>query len=89
MPRLLAAELLLADGRSDAAQAKIEAVLARQPEHADAQVAMAELRIATGDMVAAATLLGQVIDADPEARTEAGKRAQNVAAAAHASFEVA
>jgi tetratricopeptide (TPR) repeat protein len=89
MPHLLAAELLLKEGRSDAAQEKIEMVLERDPEHADALVAKAELRIATGDLVEAAMLLGKVIDRDPDATTDAGKRAQSVAAAAHARFESA
>ena len=85
----MAVELLLKDGRSDAAQEKIEAILERQPSNADALVAKAQLRIATGDLVEAATILEGVINNDPDAETDAGKRAQVVAAEAHARFDSA
>lgn len=83
MPHLLAATLLLRAGRSDAAQKKIERVLERHPDHPDALVSMAELRIATGNLVEASKLLEKVNGQDPHALTDAGKRARSLAAAAH------
>ncbi|MBI5511675.1 MAG: hypothetical protein HY903_23205 [Deltaproteobacteria bacterium] len=86
-PSLIAASLFVADGRSDRAEEKIEAVLARLPNHSDAEVAKAELKIAIGELVPAAALLRSVIARDPKGATEAGRRALAVAAAAQARFE--
>ncbi len=80
---LLAVEVLLRLGRSDAAEQKIEALLARDPDDADALVAKAELLIATGAMAPAAELLTRVLAADGEGRTAAGARARAVAHRAH------
>ena len=82
-PSLVAAELLIKEGRSDAAEAKIESILARMPEHPDALVAKAELKIAIGELAPAAAILKKVIDGDPQASTAAGKRALAVAVQAH------
>ncbi|MEK7703776.1 MAG: tetratricopeptide repeat protein [Myxococcota bacterium] len=84
LPTLLAIEVLLELGRSDAARDKIDALLARDAHDPDALVALAELRLATGELVAAANLLRTVIEVDPDAKTSAGARAQAVAARAHA-----
>ncbi len=88
-PSLVAAKLLLDDGRSDAAQEKIERVLKRDPKNPDGLVALAELEIATADLVGAAEILACVIDKDPDGKTDAGKRALAVAAEAHARYESA
>ena len=88
MPALLAAELLLKEGRSDAAETKIEAVLARTPGQPEALVAKAELKIAIGELTPAAELLRQVIERDAQGKTAAGRRAMAVAAQAHRRFEV-
>ncbi|OGQ85799.1 MAG: hypothetical protein A2289_09110 [Deltaproteobacteria bacterium RIFOXYA12_FULL_58_15] len=84
MPSLLAAEILLKDGKSDAARQRVDAVLSRHPELPDGLVALAEVHIATGAMVRAAELLAKVIDADPDGSNDATKRAFAVAARAHA-----
>ena len=86
-PSLIAADLLLKEGRSDAAEEKIEALLARSPHHPEGLVAKAELKIAIGELAPAAAILKEVIDQDPHGKTVAGKRAMAVAAAAHARFE--
>ena len=84
---LIAAELLLAEGSSDAAAEKIGQVLERDPNNADALVASAELKIATGQLVPAAKVLEKVISIDPEGKTAAGSRALAVATKAHSQFE--
>jgi predicted Zn-dependent protease len=88
MPSLIAAELLLGEGRSDEAEAKIDAILARTPGEALALVARAELKIAIGELVPAAALLARVIGGDPEGRTAAGRRALAVAARAQRQLEL-
>lgn len=83
LPTLLAIDLLLGQGNSDAAEEKIETLLARDPDDADALVAKAQLLVQTGQMVPAAELLERVIAEDPDATSDAGKRAQALAARAH------
>jgi len=89
LPTLLAIDSLLAQGHSDAAEAKVRALLERDPESPDALVALAEVQIAAGEMVPAAETLVRVIDTDPEGTTDAGRRAMAVAAAAHARLACA
>ncbi len=83
LPSLLAIEILLRRGESDAAEEKIQSLHERHPDDPNVAIAEAELLIQTGQMVPAAELLKRVIDADPKASTDAGKRAQAVAARAH------
>ena len=84
LPSLLAVGLLLKRGESDAAEEKLAALEGRHPKHPEVQIAKAELLIQTGQMVPAARLLKAVIDQDPQAKTDAGKRAQAVVARANA-----
>jgi len=86
-PSLLAIELLLEQGNSDAAEEKIEALLARDPSDTDALVAKAQLLVGIGQMVPAAELLERVVAKDPDAGSDAGKRAVALAAHAHDLFE--
>jgi predicted Zn-dependent protease len=79
---LLAIDMLLELGRSDAAERKIEALLARAPDDPAALVAKAELLIRGGKLVPAARLLEAVVARDPQA--EPARRALAVAARAHA-----
>jgi len=83
VPSLIAADLLLREGRSDEAEAKIDRVLARSPNEPQALVARAELLIAIGELTSAAAILRQVIAGDPDGKTAAGRRALAVAARAH------
>ncbi|MBI3178472.1 MAG: tetratricopeptide repeat protein [Deltaproteobacteria bacterium] len=83
---ILAAEQLIALGRSGAAQEKIERVLARAPDHADALVALAQAKIAAGELAPAAELIKRVLARDPDGRTPAGRRALAVTAQAKAKF---
>lgn len=83
LPTLLAIDSLLALGRSDGAEAKARALLARDPDDGDALVALAEVQIAVGDLVPAAATLERVVTRDPDGVTEAGRRALAVAAAAY------
>ncbi len=87
LPTLLAIDLLLAQGKSDAAEEKIETLIGRDPNNSDALVAKAELLIQSGQMVPAAELLERVVGKDPDAASDAGKRAQALAARAHEMFE--
>ncbi len=75
VPAILAAEQLIALGRSGAAQDKLERVLARAPDHADALVALAQAKIAAGELLPAAEILKRVLTRDAEGRTPAGRRA--------------
>jgi len=86
LPTLLAIEVLQKLGRSDAAEEKIERLLARDPHDLDALVAKAELLIATGELAPAAATLEAVVERDPDGRTDAGKRARAVAARASAQL---
>ena len=87
LPTLVAIELLLRHGRSDAAELRIEGLLQHCPNSAAARVARAELLVQTGQLVAAAAMLEQVFGEDPEAHTEPGRRAQALAARAFEMFE--
>lgn len=87
LPSLLAVQILLARGESDAAEEKLERLFASCPDNPDVLVAKAELLIQIGQMAPAAELLAQVIDRDPNANTDATKRAQAVAAKANAMLE--
>lgn len=89
LPTLLAVEVLLDLGRSDAAHEKIFGLLARDGQDPDALVALAELKLATGELAPAADLLRQVLERDPERKTPAGARAHAVAARAHARLAAA
>ena len=80
---LMAVELLLKDGHSDAAEAKITSLEERFPDRPDVLVARAELDIAVGRMVPAAERLRRVLDNDPELKTDAGRRAAEVAQRAY------
>jgi len=86
LPVLVAVEVLLELGRSDAAAEKIHRLLARDANDADALVALAELKIAIGELVPAADVLARVLEGDPEGRSAAGARARAVAARAHAKL---
>ena len=89
LPSLLAIDLLLGDGRSDDAEAKIDMLQERHPNSPDVAVARAQLLVQTGQLVGAAALLEGVLAADPEATTDAGQRARALAARAHDQFESA
>ncbi len=78
--KLHVAAVLLALGRSSEAQDRVETVLARRPDHADAKVSLAEIRLATGDLVGAAALLREVVARDPSGTSAAARRASAVAA---------
>ena len=83
LPALHAVDVLLRLGRSTEARAKVEALLERDPDDADALVALAEVRIAAGELAPAAELLERVVRNDPDGRTLAGARARVVASRAH------
>ena len=87
LPTLLAISTLLELGRSDAAEEKVTALLTRTPNDPDALVAKAELQIAVGELAPAAATLAKVVEADPQAKTSAGKRARVVAQRAHERVE--
>jgi Flp pilus assembly protein TadD len=82
LPTLLAIEVLLQLGQSDTAEQKIHRLLALRPNDPQALVALAELKLAIGEMVPAADLLKKVIETDAQAKTPAGARARAVAARA-------
>ena len=84
---LLAVEILLQLGRSDAAEEKVNALLQRRPDDPDGLVALAQLKIAIGELVPAAQTLKKVIDQDQQAKTPAGRRARLVAARARAQLQ--
>lgn len=84
LPTLLAIDILLQLGKSDAAEEKVNTLLTRRPDDPDALVALAELKLAIGELVPAAKALKKVVDKDPKGTTAAGKRARAVAARAHA-----
>lgn len=84
---LMAVELLLQQGLSDRAQAKIEDLLERAPNSADVLVAKAQYELATGRWHDAAATIATVVEADPNAEKEATKRALVLAQAAHEQFE--
>jgi predicted Zn-dependent protease len=86
LPSLLAAEVLLRQGRSDAALVAVEKVLTRDPQCAEALVTLAEIHLAAGEMVPAAATLSRVLANDPGGATAAGQRALTVAARGHASM---
>lgn len=83
LPTLIAVELLLKEGRSDAAEEKIELLRARFGESPEVRVAQAELLVQVGQMVPAAEILEGVLNEDPEATTDAGKRARALVHRAH------
>ena len=87
LPSLLAIEVLLRLGQSDAAEEKIATLLQRRPDDPEVLVAQAELLIQTGQLVPAAALLERVLGKDSDAKTPAGQRARAVAARASALFE--
>ncbi len=74
-PALLAADLLLSEGRSDAAEEKIEARLARDPHDAAARFARAALLAQTGRLVPAAALLESILGAGDPAGIDSRVRA--------------
>ncbi|MEM6533428.1 MAG: tetratricopeptide repeat protein [Myxococcota bacterium] len=84
---LIAIEVLLREGLSDRAQAKVEMLLTRAPEDPDVLVAKAQYELAVGRWHEAAATLERVIEADPGAEAEATQRALVLAQAAHAEFE--
>ena len=86
-PSLLAVEVLLRQGRSDAAEEKITALLQRRPDDPEVLVAQAELLIQTGQLVPAAAILERVLAQDPNATTPAAQRARAVASRASALFD--
>lgn len=87
VPTLLAVDVLLRLGRSDAAQAKADALSACAPQCDDAQVACAKVKLAIGEWARAAQLLKGVLARDPQARTSAGRSARALANEAYARFE--
>jgi predicted Zn-dependent protease len=84
--KLHLAAVLLALGRSQEAQERVEAILARHPDHADAKVSLAEIRLAAGDLVGAAALVQDVVARDPDGGTAAARRARGVALRGDALF---
>jgi thioredoxin-like negative regulator of GroEL len=86
-PTLMAIDVLLRLGHSDAAKEKVEALAARHPGSADALTARAQLQIGMGEWANAAETLREVAKRDPSAKTDAGKRGRALAARAYAIFE--
>lgn len=86
-PTQVVIDVLLRMGQSDAAKAKVDRLLARDPKSLDALTARAKVELAMGDWVKAAATLKDVAAKDPTAKTDAGKRGRALAAKAYATFE--
>ena len=84
---LKAVETLLALGKSGEAMVKVRRLLADHPKSYDGRLARAQVELATGQWALAATTLQQLVNEDPNAQTESGKRAHALARQAHALFE--
>ncbi len=89
LPTLHAIAVLLELGRSRDAEEKADELLARAPGDPDALVAKAEVKLARGELVPAAELLGNVVARDPHGTTAAARRALALAARADAAFRAA
>ncbi len=89
LPTLHAIAVLLELGRSREAEEKADELLARSPGDPDALVAKAEVKLARGELVPAAELLGRVVARDPGGKTAASRRALALAARADAAFRAA
>jgi tetratricopeptide (TPR) repeat protein len=86
-PTLVAIDVLLRMGQSDAAKAKVDMLFARDAKSLDALTARAKVELAMGDWGKAAATLKELAAKDPNAKTDAGKRGRAIAAKAHATFE--
>ncbi len=86
---LAAIDVLVALGRTDAAEERVQRLLSRDPRDTQALVAKAHVLLSAGELGPAAALLAQVIAADPSGTSAASRRARAIAAAAHARLEAA
>ncbi len=80
-------DTLLALGKSGEAMDKVQRLLAAAPGSYDGRLARAKVELATGQWALAATTLQQLVEEDPDAQTESGKRAHALARQAHGLFE--
>jgi len=79
LTQLLLAQTHLKMGYSLRAAAVVEPLVECHPEHSDAKVLLARIRIAEGEFGAASDLLKEVVNEDPQGDTFAGRRARAVA----------
>ena len=84
---LKAIDTLLALGKSGEAMTKVRRLLVANPKSFDGRLARAKVELATGEWALAAATLQQLVNEDPTAQTESGKRAHALARQAHRLFE--